>query len=56
MYSDNQYIMRDQVRGLVPSLIKKDPHDRLHRLRSWLQLAVFALATVSYLVALSLTA
>ena len=56
MYTQNQYIMRDQVRGLIPSLIKKDPRDRMNRLRTWLQLMVFALATLSYIAALSLTA
>lgn len=56
MYRENQYIMRDQVRGLVPSLLRKDPRDRLNRLRAWLQLTVFGLATLSYIAALSLTA
>ena len=56
MYTDNQYIMRDQVRGLIPSLIRKDPRDRMKRLRAWLQLTVFGLATLSYIAALSLTA
>lgn len=56
IYSQN-YIMCDQVKQLVPSLMKKQqPLTRIEKIRGWIQIGAFFLATSCYIGALSLTA
>lgn len=50
------YIMRDQVRDLVPSLMSSPKPGTVARIREWLQIGVFGLAVLSYITALSLSA
>lgn len=50
------YVMSDQVRDLVPTLMAVEPGRRVRRLRAVLELSVFFLATLSFLTALALTA
>ncbi len=50
------YVMNDQVRNLVHSLMTVDPPRRARRIRALLELSVFFFATLSLVTALALTA
>ena len=50
------YVMNDQVRNLVPSLMTAKPPKRARPLRTLLELSVFFLATLSLITALALVA
>ena len=56
MYNNRPYVMRDQVKNLVPSLMElsvqgmRKPRGRIT------ELAIFAAVTLGYLVVLGLTA
>jgi hypothetical protein len=59
MRTSSRYIMQDQVRGFVPALAHDPRHPgpgRRFTARACLELAVFALALISYVAALVLTA
>ena len=56
MKNQKHYIMCDQVDNLVPTLMNLETPSWTNRLRSWLQLAAFGLATACYLTAIALTA
>ena len=53
MNNHTSYYMRDQVDNLIPSLMRSDTGKQRGRL---LELAVFVVTTLGYLVALGLTA
>ena len=52
----HSYVMNDQVRNLVPSLMMAKSPKRAQRLRTVLELSVFFLATLSLITALTLVA
>ena len=56
MHATPRYIMRDQVRGLVPTLCRPPSPRPSFTWRSWLELSVFLLAITCYVTALSLVA
>lgn len=56
MHPSARYFMCDQVRGFVPDLMAGARPNRQSRIRAALELAVFLLAALSYLVALALAA
>ena len=56
MRNPSSYIMYDQVNDLVPSLMAPVRKRRNARIRTLLEVAVFLLATASYLAALTLAA
>jgi len=55
IYTQN-YIMQDQVKQVVPSLMKMDKTNQIAKIRRWFQITTFILATSCYIGALSLTA
>ena len=54
MYRKNRYVMYDQVGSLTTEFNTRRSTKRVQQLRMLVQVAVFGLATLSYLVALSL--
>lgn len=56
MRNHPSYIMYDQVNDFVPSLMTPVRRQRNTRIRILLEVAVFVIATVSYLAALTLAA
>ncbi len=56
MHNQPSYIMYDQVNDLVPSLMTPIRKRRYARVRKLLEVAVFIMATASYLAALTLAA
>ncbi|WP_456412935.1 hypothetical protein [Thiolapillus sp.] len=52
------YLMRDQVRDLVPSLgvpaLPRKKSRQWRKLRPWVEIGAFVLAVLAYIVALSL--
>jgi len=56
MKTPSPYVMCDQVKDLVPSLMRLDVEGMPQRRGSFRELAVFAAVTIGYLVALGLTA
>ena len=56
MYTNRPYVMRDQVRDLVPSLMELSVQGVRKTRGRMTELAVFAAVTLGYLVVLGLTA
>ena len=57
MYNKAPYVMRDQVKNLVPNLMSIDVEGGRRRAAGpAIELAVFAATTLSFLLALSITA
>jgi len=54
MYRKNHYVMYDQVGSLTSGYNARRGVKRVQQLRALAQVTVFGLATLSYLVALSL--
>jgi hypothetical protein len=54
MYRKNRYVMYDQVGSLTTGFNARRSVKRVRQLRVLAQVTVFGLATLSYLVALSL--
>ena len=55
MKSDSRYVMHDQVRGLVPDLMRFDAQGGRRLRNTFGELLLFALATFAYLLALGLS-
>ena len=56
MHPTTHYIMRDQVRDLVPHLTRPARRGRRFTWQNWFELSVFLLAVSSYVAALTLVA
>lgn len=55
MYTHSHYVMRDQVKGVIPELMRFDSRGRRRLRGSFTELALFAGAITVYLVALGLS-
>jgi hypothetical protein len=55
MYSHKHYVMRDQVKGLVPELMQSDVRGVRRAGRSFAELLFFSGAVAIYLIALGLS-
>ncbi len=55
MHIDKHYFMRDQVRGLVPEIMKTDTRGHRRGNGSFAELALFSLAVALYVLALGLS-
>lgn len=55
MNTSTPYVMRDQVKNVVPTLMNRDVTGSHRERTSFTELAIFAVVTLAYLVALGLT-
>ena len=55
MFSQCPYVMRDQVKNVVPHLMDIDAEGTQHRPTSFLELAIFAIAIGAYLLVLGVS-
>ena len=55
MYPNKHYVMRDQVRGLIPELMQSDSRGIRRAGRSFAELLFFSAAIAVYLIALGLS-
>ncbi len=55
MHNNAPYVMKDQVRDLIPNIMDFDVRRRRHKGRSFLELSIFGLATTAYLIVLAVS-
>lgn len=55
MYIEKHYVMRDQVKELVPEIMKTDTRGHRRSNSSFTELAFFSLAVALYVLALGLS-
>jgi len=55
MHLNKHYVMRDQVRGLIPEIMKTDTRGHRRENGSFTELMLFSLAVALYVLALGLS-